>query len=139
MCVYITQRQTHPHPTCYPFLLKVKNAALPNYTDFTTPCGTVNLQLETHWHKQFSAHLLTTTPLSLPLFILVPLPRVTPPSKNMSHYKPWWGWRARCWGWNLRFWGIFHHALPTLSLLSQVTISQRTTHSEINSFSVAVD
>lgn len=38
LCVYIVQKQTYPHPIFYPFLLKMKNAALPNYTDFTTHC-----------------------------------------------------------------------------------------------------
>ena len=38
LCVYIIQKPTYPHSNFYPFLVKMENAALLKYTDFTTHC-----------------------------------------------------------------------------------------------------
>lgn len=38
LCIYIIQKPAYPHSNFYPFLVKMENAALLKYTDFTTHC-----------------------------------------------------------------------------------------------------
>lgn len=135
-CIYMSTHKSETNsPTLYFLSFPIKNEKChpAHYTDFTTHFWIVNLQLEIHWYKkQLSTFLFNPVPFTKP--------RVTLPSNNISHYKPWlWGW-----GWHVVWDGISgsetSSIMPSpMALFSQeVTISQRTIYLQINSFSVAV-
>lgn len=134
-CIYMPIHKSETNsPTLYFLSFPIKNEKChpAHYTDFTIHCCIVNLQLEIHRYKK-----------QLPTFLFNPVPftkqRITFPSNNISHYKPWLGG----WEWHVVWDGISgsetSSIMPSpMALFSQVTISQRTIHLQINSFSVAV-
>lgn len=130
-----THKSETNSPTLYFLSFPIKNEIRhpAHYIDFTTHCWIVNLRFEIHWYKK---------QLSTFLFHLVPFtkPRVTLPSNNISHYKSWlwsWGW---CVIWDRISGSEASSIMPSpMALFSQeVTISQRTIHLQINTFSFAI-
>lgn len=115
--VYIIQKPTYPYTNFCPFLLKMKNAALPRRTGSQPHAGqlTHGLNPQTESSSQQGLHLPARTPL------------VTSLDGQGG---------TCCLEQDLRFLDTFHYAFPNVTVIRACNFI-KTIHSEINSFSAA--